>query len=151
MPRQIMAPLAGVTLLAVTLTGCGSSTKLLPAQGTVRAEGQPVAGALVTFRCEQPAKVATGTTDAQGRFQLTTYPDGKGAVAGKHRVTVTKFPAPSGTAAAGSSMEDMLKKPAAQAAPQNQLPAKYADPAQSGLEFTVTAGGANDFTIELTK
>jgi len=43
----------------------------------------------------------------------------------------------------------MVKKPQAQAESKNILPAKYADDAKPLLEYTVNAGGKNDFQIEL--
>jgi hypothetical protein len=138
-----------VLLAVILLAGCDGGTKLQRVTGTVAYQGRPVEGAVVTFRCEAPAKTATGMTDAQGRFQLNTFPDGKGAVAGKHKVTVTKFSKPAGSTAPAASMDEMVKKPQATEAPKNLLPAKYEDPARSGFEFTVSSGGANDFKLEL--
>jgi hypothetical protein len=94
--------------------------------------------------------MATATTDAQGKFKLATFQSGEGAVAGKHKATVKKTAAPAAPAGgSGMSMEDAAKSKSSSAAgPKNELPARYADPAQSGLEYTVVAG-PNDFKIEL--
>ena len=52
-------------------------------------DGQPVAGAAVVFTPEQ-GEMATATTDASGRFELSTFERADGALPGKHRVTVAK-------------------------------------------------------------
>ena len=152
MIRPRLIQFCGLVWLVSVLAGCEGATKLYPASGTVTYRGQAVDGATVTFRCEEANAIATGTTDAQGRFELTTYKSGKGAVAGKHKVTVTKMSAPSGAASGSLSMEEAMKQPGpqAQAEPKHLLPQKYADPARPALEFTVSAEGPNDFQIDLT-
>ena len=152
MTRRTLTQLCGFICLAAVLAGCGGGgPKLYPVTGTVIHQSKPVEGAVVTFRCDEAKTIATGMTDAQGRFELSTAQAGKGAVAGKHKVSVTKFPAPAAGASGSSSMEDAFKKPQPEAAaPKNLLPAKYADPAGSPLEFTVSASEKNDFKIELT-
>ena len=141
-----------IALVAPLLPGCGQTANLHRATGTVRYKGQPVEGAIVTFRCDEQSKIATGTTDLEGRFELNTYSAGKGAVAGTHKVTVTKFSAPAGVSNV-SSMEEMVKaanKPQTASGTQmNQLPKRYEKPETSLLEFEVSSGGPNDFQIEL--
>lgn len=144
----------GMVLVIALLAGCGQGTALHRAIGTVRYKGQPVEGAIVTFRCEEQSKIATGTTDMEGRFELTTYSAGKGAVAGKHKVTVTKFSAPAGVSTV-STMEEMVEaahkpKSSSSDTPANQLPKRYEKPETSLLEFEVSSSGTNEFTIELT-
>jgi hypothetical protein len=74
----------------LVLSGCGpKALELLPVEGTVTLDGAPVEGAAVMFVSEQGGHVATGVTDAQGRFTLQTT-NRPGAVAGMHRVTVVK-------------------------------------------------------------
>lgn len=139
---------AGGCAWLVAVVGCGGAN-LARVTGTVTYQGKPVDGAVVSFRCEQAGKMATGTTDLQGRFTLTTHPDGAGAVVGTHTVTVAKFAAPAGGGPA-ASMDDMVAQAKAPPLPPaNALPARYADPAQSGLTFTVSASGPNEFAIEL--
>ena len=147
-----MARTAFAALLAAGLlisAGCGSKgPKRYPTGGTVTYKSQPVEGAVVSFRSESGV-IATGTTDAQGKFKLSTYGHGEGAVPGKHQVTVTKFSAPQ-VAAGSMSMAEAAKQPTpASAEPRNLLPAKYADPARPALQFDVTPEGPNDFPIQL--
>jgi len=136
------------------LGGCGQGPSLHRAIGTVLYKGQPVEGAIVTFRCDEQSKIATGTTDIEGRFELNTYSAGKGAVAGKHKVTVTKFSAPAGVSSV-STMEEMVaaankpKSASSSDTPANQLPKRYEQVETSLLEFEVSPSDPNDFKIEL--
>jgi len=152
MSRSALIQMCLLGFISATFIGCGGETgpKVYPVTGTVLYNGQPVDGAVVAFRGESATKMATGTTDAQGHFELTTYKPGDGAVPGKHTVTVAKTVQTGGGASGSASMEEALENPPAQAESRSELPEKYADPATSQLEFTVSDGGANDFTIELT-
>jgi len=136
-----------LTLLALAL-GCGESGNpdLIPVTGTVRYAGQPVAGANVAFRSEN--SMASAMTDSSGRFELTAVEQGTGAMPGKYKVIVAKIAA---VETAMQDMEEALNNPpsAEQAAPKNELPAQYADFETTPLEYTVTGGQTNDFTIEL--
>ena len=71
--------LLGALLLA-GVTGCGASSDLAKVSGVVTYKGQPVEGAVVAFHCNTASVPATGTTDASGRFTLTTLTPGDGAV-----------------------------------------------------------------------
>jgi len=133
--------LAAVVLLA----GCSSGHGTASVTGTVLYKGQPVAGAAVSFLPkseEATAKPARGTTDASGRFTLTSYfgPDEQpaGALPGEYSVTITKIDEPSGAF-------DPFKDPP----PKNHLPAKYSTPQRSGLTATVKAGETNQFEFKL--
>ncbi len=60
--------------------------------GTVTFDGKPVDGATVTFiPTEGKIQPATGRTDAQGKYSLTTFRSGDGAQPGAYQVTVTKY------------------------------------------------------------
>jgi hypothetical protein len=86
---------------------------------------------------------AQGTTDAQGRFQLSTMRPADGAVVGTHQVAVI---------AARSGVERM-PGPGEMVVPEpvqaDALPKRYADPQASGLEREVKADGKNDFALDL--
>lgn len=141
--------LAWIGLVAV-IGGCGSGPKLNPVAGTVKYKGNTVAGATVAFRPQDAANktIATGTTDAQGRFELTTYQAGKGAMAGKYKATVTRFTTP-GSGGGGGAGD--MKAAFGQKTPveRNELPPKYADEARTPLEPTVVPG-KNDIPLDLT-
>jgi len=81
---------ATLSAILVILNGCGPSyPQTFPVSGTVRLAGQPVAGAAVVFTPDE-GQQATGTTDKSGRFELSTFQLGDGALPGTHRVTVAK-------------------------------------------------------------
>ena len=61
----------------------------MPVNGTVLLDGKPVAGATVMLIPRERGRPALGKTDAQGKFTLSTYTQGDGALPGLHRVTVT--------------------------------------------------------------
>jgi hypothetical protein len=68
--------------------GCSKTKELNPVQGKVLYQGQPLAGALVSFHPEdRPGDPAVGLTKPDGTFELTTG-DLKGADAGKYTITV---------------------------------------------------------------
>jgi len=81
-------------LAAAVLPGCSSSS-LAPVHGRVTCHGKPVPQAGVIFspmpKAEgdrEAGKAASGSTDADGRFVLTTYKDGDGALIGRHRASI---------------------------------------------------------------
>lgn len=80
------------------LGGCGDSIKTFPCaetSGVVLCEGKPVQGAQVYFspkmtgKSAEVGKPAFAFTDESGRFVLSTYGSGDGAVVGPHIVRVT--------------------------------------------------------------
>jgi uncharacterized GH25 family protein len=86
------------TFIVLVFVGCGSSNEYETTRvsGLVTCQGKPVANATVNFTpvpeesraAGQRGRVALGHTDKDGRFTLTTYQDGDGAIVGKHVVTV---------------------------------------------------------------
>jgi len=113
-----------VTLLAAGLaavSGCGPKhPETIPVNGSVALDGKPVEGAAVVFTPEE-GKMATGTTDASGRFQLSTFQLDDGALPGTHRVTVAK------TRVDPADPEKVVFL----------VPKKYGNPATSGLTCDV--------------
>lgn len=143
-PAYCLLLLAGLSLL---LPGCGGreiAGEVAPVSGTVTYKGNPVADAAVVFYPVGGGKVATGKTDDQGKYTLTTYDSGDGALVGEHSVTVVVQP---------SVTETEIDSPDAYAVPEagggSSIPAKYASKESSGLTKTV-ASGDNDIPIELT-
>jgi hypothetical protein len=121
--------------------------------GKVIYKGQPVEGAIVTFMSEGASRTATGMTDAQGAFKLTTYDTDDGAIVGKHAVSISKA-TPASSAPTPATAENLASATASgegisQFVPEQVLPAKYADPKLSGLTREVVAGDTNDFTFDL--
>ena len=88
--------LLSVLVLVLGTLGCsgGGEHGVAKAGGTVTMNGNPVPNLVVSFTPQatgsgNPGKSATGRTDEQGTFTLSTYDMGDGAIVGKHQVTVS--------------------------------------------------------------
>lgn len=159
---------AGVVSLLVTCVLAGCSQKgptLYSATGIVTYQGKPVEGVRVTFSPKgDTGHPSFGTTDVDGKFQLSTLGLNDGAYAGKYVVTMSKVDLPEeakkidvkklqeqgygggGMPGYGSMMGmEKGKKPE----PKNELPAKYSDKKTSGIEVEIAAGADNSFKFNL--
>jgi len=156
--------LVGLTVLA--FLGCGpqqSTLDTVPVSGTVTLDGTPVEGAKVVFApTSGGGSAASGVTDASGRYKLTTLNPGDGALAGSYAVMISKTEQTGGDAASAAVKPGMSDEEATKAAMEahvaggeaepeftDLLPAKYKDPAASGLTADVAKGGETEFNFEL--
>ena len=126
--RRIWGAASG--LLAVLIAGCGGGLDLIPVSGTVTLDGKPVDGAAVVFVPVAGGPVASGTTEAGGKFRLMTVNE-PGAVPGEHHVTVTKQTM-HGITADGMPGPDGVRV-------EWHVPERYSRAKTSGL--TATVGG----------
>lgn len=101
--------------------------------GMVTFNGAPLANAAVTFISER-SRAATGVTDEQGRYVLTTFEENDGASPGQYRVTIATRTAPTPQKASDA---------------QATVPAKYSDPQRSALTVVVV-DGKNEFDFALS-
>ena len=133
----------GAVLVLVCVVGCGEpgTAPTVKVTGTVTYNGDPVEGASVAFIPES-GRPASGTTDASGKFTLTTFKSGDGAVPGKHAVAITE---PSEDTNTEGEVDYSLPDE-----PAGRFPAKYTDPTTSGFTATVEEGGQTDFTFNMT-
>ena len=84
-----------LAIAATALVGCGSGPDCVPVSGTIKLDGEPLAGVQVTT---QPVETGSGSedypgsrgvTDASGKYILALVTDGReGAVVGKHAVYI---------------------------------------------------------------
>lgn len=123
-PRRCAVASALLVAIAVLhATGCWRS-EMGVVTGTVTQAGIPVPAAEVTFlTAGRPTSV--GTTDAEGRFTLSTRRLNDGAYAGQHVVVITKSPA-------------------------SARPDKYQSPETTPLRAEVIAGRKNTVTFDLS-
>lgn len=108
--------------------GCGQSTATV--SGRVTLDGKPVGpGAVIFIPAENgpPRQSAMGQFGPDGRYELTTFEAGDGALVGEYRVLVQ---------ASGQS----YGQESADAQAASPIPLLYSDPQQSGLRATVQAG-----------
>ncbi len=144
-------------LVCLAISGCGGGStykppsEVYPVSGTVTYNGQPVAGATVTFFAAEAQRTAAGMTNDQGVYRLTTFTSNDGAVVGKQSVTVTKGntaqaePLPDDQSPNYDPLAVMRSAPTV----KPPIPEKYATQTTSELEATVSAEGKNEFDFEL--
>jgi hypothetical protein len=139
--KSVVCALAAVL---VVVFGCGgpSTPKTVKVTGTVTLNGNPVPNASVAFIPEN-GRAASGRTDAQGKFTLSTFGTNDGALPGPHKVAVT--PAPSDEPPPMPGMPGYEESQAAKA----PFPAKYGDVKTSGFTANVEPGAKNDFTFDM--
>jgi len=113
---------------------------------------KPLSEAEVMFVLRQAARPATGRTDSQGRFELTTFRKGDGALLGEHAVIVVKLeqipPGLASDAAGESASRNSTAGSTAWPKPKSLIPARYGAVQTSGLRATVTKGD-NSFRFDL--
>jgi hypothetical protein len=126
--------------------------------GTVTLDGDPVEGAAVNFIPTSGGKSAAGVTDASGKYSLTTFASGDGAVPGEYNVTIAKYEGAddaaeeTGEGDAGMMSAEYDSGVGAEEGDdvsKSLLPEKYNDPNSSGLKATVTdKENSIDFPLE---
>jgi len=141
--------------LILPLSGCQGDGKpeVAPTTGVVTYDGEPVAKASVAFVPMGEAPNAIGTTDDEGRFTLTTFNPGDGAVVGAHRVIVV--PHNPNLEQLSGDMSDPNEYLAAVAEAearekQSSLPPRYASVETTDLTVTVKPGTENELSLKLT-
>ncbi len=135
-----------LTLLLGFPAGCGKppadapSVPIHPVSGIVTLDGKPIEGArlaLISLQGQQPGDITpNGISDAEGKFQISTYSVADGAPDGAYAITVS-WPE---IRNAGSSEPDYGKE---------RLPKRYQIPEQSGFVVTVSEDLQDALTLEL--
>lgn len=115
-----------------------------PVTGTVTYQGKPVEGATVVLVAQsEGGRGAVGNTDAEGNFELGTFAEGDGAVAGSYKVKVFKYEMVSEPPSDGDDVmteeeeEEMYTGVEEVEEAGNLLPAKYENPDRSGFTLDV--------------
>jgi hypothetical protein len=135
---------------SLALGGCGKNDDRpdrVRVTGAVLRAGQAVADASVIFEPLGNTPAATGTTDAAGRFELSTFDADDGAVPGEYRVAVRKVQVIRAERPAGAP-DDLAMPP-----PEEKwlLPMKYGDTTTSGITASVKAETKNEFKFEIAE
>ncbi len=80
---------AGIVVAGVQV-GCWGKGNVGQVTGTVKLDGQPLEGALVTFSpTKEGGSSALGKTDSSGAYTLSYSPGVRGAEIGENRVTIS--------------------------------------------------------------
>jgi hypothetical protein len=153
-PGRPWTPVARILAACLLIaSGCSDDglPKRYPVTGTVTYNGKPLEKGQVNFLPTAPdGRPASGDIQA-GEYSLTTQTPGDGAMPGKYRVTIVASDVDLNAAIAKQqggipSQEDVIK---AQRKAKRLIPAKYEDPAKSGLEREVKEE-SNTFDFSLT-
>ena len=135
-------------ILAVAPLGCGDSPTS-PVAGVILLDGKPVANAAVHFLPQSEAgHDATGQTDQNGDFTMSTFKPKDGVVPGDYKVVVSPLGA-ADTSQYASAEEAMSA--ASKAAPKSSAPAfpqKYTSANLTPLTQKVPVSGK--LKLELT-
>jgi len=136
-----------VTFICV---GCGQNEhpELRQVTGTIIYHDAPVVGAVVAFHNDQAKRLASGQTDEDGKFSLTSFDQNDGALPGAHTVVVSKFQEEE--EAPALSMDDALSSRPRRVTKQRQLlPKKYNSKDTSPLVVEVSEDRSNHLEIVL--
>ena len=161
--RSFFAPLCVVTLFL----GCGgpSNPKTYKVTGVVTLDGQAVEAANVSFvprEAKSGLSAAAGTTDASGKYELTSFVANDGVMEGDFDIKVAKYvskdgkvqEAPEADAKQPDGSQGMEGYSINPNTPvqvfKNVLPPKYENENTSELKFTVKSPGGT-FDIPLKK
>lgn len=140
--RSTWVALALVACAVLAGCGEGGKEKVAKVSGKLSYKGAALANVTITFT---PAKgrPATGETDAEGKFKLSTFGKDDGAVFGKHKITLADKPA------GGPPPMPGTPEASTAAAPVDRFPAKYKDVNTTTLEFEVKSG-SNTWEQDIT-
>jgi hypothetical protein len=131
---QRVASAAAGCGLAWAIAGCGPTLPAtFPVAGkVVDAQGAPIERASVAFFTSQAGKSvrAEGIVGAGGRFTLSTFRPGDGAVAGRHQVVIVPLLASDGPRKSAPT-----------------IPSRYENPDLSGLTVLIEPRPENEVTL----
>ncbi len=142
-------------IVATLLSGCGQDGEdrpeppvLVPVQGVVRVDGDPLPGAVVMFLPTDPkGTYSIGETDDEGRYKMT-YLTSDGTTAGDYRVTVSDLMGTDGKPQ-GISARTSPVFVSAMVDAEELLPPRYSHQGQTTLTAKVPPEGATiDIDLE---
>lgn len=144
---------ACIFIVVLFTQGCGKKSSVSPVQGIVTLDGTPVPDASVTFMPAEGGRPAFGISDAQGKYTLTTFEQGDGALHGNHLVTIMAVDESADAKAKEmaeeiGSLAELASRPAKRT---YRVPEIYSDKETSGLSFEVKAGEQNQADFPLSK
>ncbi len=144
-------------LFTFAAIGCGGANKPVKTDGIVTVEGTPAVGVTVEFIPEDEAlPSANGITDDDGKFRLTTYSTGDGAVPGSYKVVVRqsipedeadqgKSDNPEGIKNMMKAHSGRMKKPGGKDSQKGLIHTRYSKESTTPLKQQIPADG----TVEL--
>jgi len=151
---RLSAALIVAASFMALFSGCEQSRLpgLVSVSGTVSYKGQLVEGAWVTFVPSQKGngqRAASGITNGQGRFKMTTLDPDDGVMPGEYQVKISKRVDATNNSAKDIAMGKIKSKSDTQHI-EYLIPKVYENPAESGLSVTIEdqAQQSVDFDLE---
>jgi hypothetical protein len=144
-------------LLLLSLTGCGSK-KPVKVEGLVKVDGQPASGVLIQFISQDKGgRDASGATDENGVFKLTTFNTNDGAMPGSYKVilskykeggdAVTKVIANNQESMRNAIREGMVNQARKTNAPKSELPEIYTKADTTTLKYQIPYDGKIEIEV----
>lgn len=119
------------------MCGCSERPKTYPVSGKVQFEiGGPVAVGVVELKSESHGLNARGNISRDGTFQLTTFSENDGAVAGEHKCVVLQM-------VIGENI------PGFKPSKIGVVDPRYASYSTSGLSVTIDEEGENEILLQV--
>jgi hypothetical protein len=135
--------------IVLALAGCGGS-RTSPVDGVVLLDGKPLAGATIQFVPQGSGRDATGESDKNGQFTMSTFEPRDGAVPGTYKVVISQPLGTADTATYGSSDDAMSaaakSKPAKTPGPA--FPLQYTRPDTTPLTQEVPVRGSVKYELK---
>jgi hypothetical protein len=142
--KVILKSWCAIAVASIAIAGCSGSNlpPLGQVGGVVTLDGQPLTKGQVQFVPDSSkgtkGRMAVGLIGSDGRFKLTAFKPGDGALVGFHKVAIIceeEMPA-----------FDPKSPPPP---PKSLIPVRYTDANTSGFTTEVKSGAKNDFTFAL--
>ncbi|TMJ82050.1 MAG: carboxypeptidase regulatory-like domain-containing protein [Alphaproteobacteria bacterium] len=137
-------------IVALTLAGCGAQ-RTTPVAGVVLLDGRPLAGASIQFVSQGKGHDATGATDKNGEFVMSTFQPRDGMLPGTYKVVISPPVGSTDTtqyASADEAMSAANKPKARKESAASAFPQKYARPDQTPLTQEVPVQGKLKFELK---
>lgn len=132
------------SLMLGTVIGCGGNPPTYPVKGkVVFTDGAPVTWGRVECLSQEGDRTAAGEIKPDGGFELSTFGDRDGAVAGRHRLIVVQF-------ASAALSDPRAPHTKTHTEPQRFVSRKYADYDSSELFLDVASSGENTPTVTVS-
>ena len=144
---------------------------MAPVSGVVTIDGEPVSGVRVIYWPEpvegnnSPGPYSSGTTDANGRYELEGRRGGKGAMVWKHKISfeyddvddeaadsarMAKIESKQTGGAISQEEKDLTSQAKNQMKGKVRIPQRYLDGGRDQFIITIEAGGTDKADLALT-
>jgi hypothetical protein len=133
-------------IAVVSIVGCSSSESFVPVSGKVTLNGNPLSHATVSFQpfakagSIEAGEGSTAKTNEKGEFTLSSSTGKRGALVGKHRVSISALDPQIG--------EHDARPPRGGWPRADKVPSRYN--AKTELTYDVPSGGTNKADFDLT-